>query len=118
MFGGSAGLLAKEVPYRWEQTDLESCGKGYKGDWITSTGREHSECIPNWYDDVNNVLNKFWELSVLVTIIIVGQLPMQVDMDTFLENPVQFHDNIEQPPPLPPKIAKGVQWDWYTSSLV
>ena len=34
---------------------------------------------------------------------------MQVDMDTVSENPVQSHDTIEQPPPLPPKIAKGVQ---------
>ena len=31
---------------------------------------------------------------------------MQVDMDTVLENPVESHDTIEQPPPLPPKVAK------------
>ena len=49
---------------------------------------------------------------------IVGQLSEQVDMDTesdrpaVSENQVQSHNcNIEQPPPLPPKMAKGMQRD-------
>ena len=47
---------------------------------------------------------------------IVGQLPEQVDMDTdrpaVSENQVQSHNpNIEQFPPLPPKMAKGMQKD-------
>ena len=47
---------------------------------------------------------------------IVGQLPVRVDVDTdrpaVSENQVQSHNrNIEQSPPLPPKMAKGMQRD-------
>ena len=51
----------------------------------------------------------FDKLSCKLYFCSVGQLPIEVDMDTISENPVQFH--IEQPPPLPPKMAKGVQGD-------
>ena len=36
---------------------------------------------------------------------------MQVGVDTISANPVQSHVNIEQPPPLPPKVAKEVRRD-------
>ena len=57
--------------------------------------------------------------AVLMTLsicFIIGQLPVRVDVDTdrpaVSENQVQSHNrNIEQPSPLPPKMAKGMQKD-------